>query len=112
MMILVTSKYLVPKGYAGITLFPFIIVRESSFTQHPWLINHERIHLQQQAELIILPFYLWYVTEFLIRLIVYRDRKKAYRNISFEREAYSNQNNPGYLKQRPFWAFFKYIMQP
>nr|DAU35071.1 MAG TPA: hypothetical protein [Caudoviricetes sp.] len=33
-------------------------------------------------------FYLWYIIEYLIRLIMYRDTKLAYKNISFEREAY------------------------
>lgn len=29
----------------------------------------------------------------------------AYKNISFEREAYKNENDPNYLKSRPFWNF-------
>jgi len=108
-MILIASKYLVPKGYIGITLYPFIIVRERQLMQHPVLLNHERIHLRQQAELLILPFYIWYVTEYLIRLSMYRSRKQAYRNISFEREAYANESNAGYIIHRPFWNFIKYL---
>jgi hypothetical protein len=108
-MILIASKYLVPKGYIGITLFPFIIVRERRLMRHALLLNHERVHLRQQAELLILPFYIWYAAEFLIRLIAYKNKKKAYRNISFEREAYANEGNPDYLKHRPFWQFLKYI---
>jgi len=108
-MILIASKYLVPKGYIGITLFPFIIVRERELMQHPVLLNHEHIHLRQQAELLILPFYVWYVIEYLTRLLMYRNRKQAYRNISFEREAYANENNPDYLKHRTFWNFLKFI---
>ncbi|KGO84787.1 membrane protein [Flavobacterium rivuli WB 3.3-2 = DSM 21788] len=108
-MILIASKYIVPKGYIGITLYPFIIVRERQLMQHPVLLNHERIHLRQQAELLILPFYVWYVIEYLIRLLMYRNRKQAYRNIGFEREAYANESNPGYLKHRQFWNFLKFI---
>jgi len=108
-MILIASKYLVPKGYIGITLYPFIIVRERRLINHPVLLNHERIHLRQQAELLILPFYIWYVTEYFVRLLRYKDKKKAYRNISFEREAYANEKNIGYLGQRSFWEFLKYI---
>ncbi|MEX0995648.1 MAG: hypothetical protein WDZ45_01210 [Flavobacteriaceae bacterium] len=71
--------------------------------------NHERIHLRQQLELLILPFYLWYGLEFLLRLLYFRNRYKAYRNISFEREAYSNEADLYYLKRRKFWAFIGYL---
>jgi len=76
---------------------------------HPVLLNHERIHLRQQAELLILPFYIWYVTEYFIRLLMYRNKKMAYRNISFEREAYANEGSSGYLKRRPFYNFLKFM---
>jgi len=108
-MILIASKYIVPKGYIGITLYPFIIVRERQLMQHPVLLNHERIHLRQQVELLILPFYVWYVAEYFIRLLMYRNRKQAYRNISFEREAYANESNADYLEHRIFWNFLKFI---
>lgn len=54
-MILI-SKYLVPKGYVGITLFPFIVLRQSRMKDDPVLINHEKIHLRQQLELLVIPF--------------------------------------------------------
>ncbi|PZR20685.1 MAG: hypothetical protein DI539_10135 [Flavobacterium psychrophilum] len=107
-MIVIASKYLIPKGYAGMALFPFIILRDKRMKDNHKLINHERIHLRQQAEMLIIPFYIWYVSEYLIRLIVYKDKKEAYQNISFEREAYSNDANLNYLKRRPFWNFTKF----
>ena len=73
------------------------------------LINHERIHLRQQLELLIIPFYIMYVVEFLIRLLQYRTWKKAYRNISFERECYLNETDLDYLKTRKLWAFVTYL---
>ncbi|MEG1200098.1 MAG: hypothetical protein RSD53_11940, partial [Algoriella sp.] len=66
------------------------------------LINHETIHIIQQVELLVIPFYIWYLTEYLFRLIQYKNQHKAYRNISFEREAYANEKNPNYLKERKF----------
>lgn len=39
----------------------------------------------------ILLYYAWYGIEYLIRLIIYRDRDKAYRMIAFEQEAYDLQ---------------------
>ena len=74
--------------------------------------NHERIHLKQQLELLILPFFIWYGLEFLVRLLQYKNRREAYLNISFEREAYHNEFNLEYLKKRPFWCFLKYLCKP
>jgi hypothetical protein len=88
-------------------LFPFILLRDKRMKDNHKLINHERIHLRQQAELLILPFYIWYITEYLIRLAVCRNKKEAYYNISFEREAYSNEANLNYLNNKPFWSFIK-----
>lgn len=103
------SKYLVPRGYLGITLFPFVFLKSIDLMQNKALINHEKIHLKQQLELLILPFYIVYSIEFLIRYINYKDWRKAYRNISFEREAFCNEHDMDYLKSRRFWQFLKYI---
>lgn len=108
-MIVVASKYLVPKGYTAIALYPFVFVRDKALVAQPVLLNHERIHLRQQAELLVLPFYIWYLIEYGIRYFKHKDQKAAYRNISFEREAYTNETDLGYLKQRSFFGFFKYL---
>ncbi|MBE7179565.1 MAG: hypothetical protein INR69_24390 [Mucilaginibacter polytrichastri] len=92
----------------GMALFPFILVRKPN--PGAILLNHERIHLRQQAELGVLPFYLWYILEYLIRRFQYRDHYLAYRNISFEREAFTNESNLFYLKNRPFGNFWRYIV--
>ncbi len=73
------------------------------------LINHERIHLRQQAELLVIPFYVWYLTEYFILLARHKDKKEAYRSISFEREAYTNDSNLNYLKKRVFWNFVNFM---
>ncbi|AEH01492.1 hypothetical protein [Lacinutrix sp. 5H-3-7-4] len=103
------SKYLVPKGYTGITIYPFVFLRSKRFKNDVVLINHEKIHLKQQQELLVLPFYLIYLTEFVVRFCIYQNWFKAYRNISFEREAYYNQTNLNYLKTRSFWRFTHYF---
>ncbi|GAB3173081.1 hypothetical protein GCM10027291_28990 [Telluribacter humicola] len=91
----------------GMALFPLILVRRRK--SNPTLINHERIHLRQQLEMLILPFYIWYVLEYLILLLYFRNHYKAYRYISFEREAFINERKTDYLRKRPFWAFLRYI---
>lgn len=98
----------IPKlGPDGMALFPFILVRQPN--PGPILVNHERIHLRQQAEMGVLPFYLWYLTEYVIRRIQYRDHYEAYRNISFEREAFANETNLTYLRTRRWWTFLGYV---
>lgn len=103
------SKYIVPKGFIGITLYPFIFLRYRDLKGNPTLVNHEKIHLKQQLELLIIFFYLFYFAEWVIKLFKYKNRYIAYRNLSFEREAYQNETNFNYLKTRKFWAFLKYI---
>ena len=108
-MILIVFKYLTPRGFRGLTFFPFVILTNKQDALDKVCINHERIHLRQQLELLVLPFYVWYGIEFAIRLFILRDKNKAYRTISFEREAYVNEKDLNYLKSRSFWKFLKYI---
>lgn len=103
------SKYLVPKGYVGITIFPFIVLKYKDSKANAVLMNHERIHLRQQIELLVIIFYIFYMIEFLIRLIKLKNWKSAYLSISFEKEAYSKENAPDYLKSRPFLNFINYL---
>ncbi|SER04322.1 hypothetical protein SAMN05421824_2874 [Hyunsoonleella jejuensis] len=107
-MILVV-KYLVPKGYMGISIFPFIFLSTAASKSSRVLINHEKIHLKQQLELLVLPFYIWYMLEFLIRFAYYQNWERAYRNISFEREAYDKEHDLSYLSRRKFWSFLNYL---
>jgi hypothetical protein len=79
-------------GFAfGITLYPFILFKGEP-TKYD--INHEKIHLQQQKELLVIGFYIWYFIEWCF---------KGYRNISFEKEAYDNESNLDYLSHRKIW---------
>jgi hypothetical protein len=108
-MILVVNKYLVPKGFTGLTAYPFVFIKNQRDKTNTFFLNHERIHLRQQLELLILPFFIWYTLEYLIRLMQYRKKKQAYRNISFEREAYINETDLDYLENRKTFSFFKYL---
>ncbi|MEI8085101.1 MAG: hypothetical protein WCG93_02675 [Paludibacter sp.] len=96
-------------GILGITLYPFIVLRDKSLKQEKRIMNHEQIHIRQQKELLVLPFYLIYLLEFGIGLIKYRNKVKAYMNISFEREAYQHDIDLNYLKDRKMWAWKRFI---
>ncbi|WP_299247034.1 hypothetical protein [uncultured Aquimarina sp.] len=108
-MPIVVNKYLIGRHFVGIALWPFIVVKDHHLKRDEVFINHEKIHLKQQLELLVIPFYFVYLTEYLIRLIQYRNSKEAYRNISFEREAYEMETELSYLKHRKFWSFIKYL---
>ncbi|MDA6069108.1 hypothetical protein NJT12_05700 [Flavobacterium sp. AC] len=108
-MFLIVAKYLIPKGYRGMTLFPFVFLKYDFDKDNLVFVNHEKIHLRQQLELLVFPFYVFYVFEYIIRLIQYKNKDLAYRNISFEREAYTNENDLDYLKNRSFFGFLNYI---
>jgi hypothetical protein len=105
---IIICKNLLLKGYNAVTLFPFVILRTGALKENKILINHERIHLRQQIELLIIGFYLIYIIEFLVLFLRYRNWNKAYRSISFEQEAYKNEANLKYLNDRFLFAFFKY----
>jgi hypothetical protein len=108
-MILIVAKYLIPKGYSGLAAFPFVIVRKAGDKVNLIFLNHEKIHLQQQLELLIVPFFIWYSLEFLLRWYQYKDKNLAYQNLSFEREAYANESNLNYLETRKYFSFLKYL---
>jgi hypothetical protein len=108
-MIVIVFKYLTPKWVRGITLFPFIVLSEKLDRNDAILLNHEKIHIRQQLELLVVPFYLWYGIEFMVRYFQFKNWKVAYKNISFEKEAYTNEKDLNYLKKRSFWSFLKTI---
>lgn len=90
-------------------LWPFIFVRKDARVAAT-MTRHENIHGRQQKEMLLVGFYLWYGIELIIKLCYYRNSITAYKNISFEREAYSNQSNVAYFVERKPYAFMKYII--
>jgi hypothetical protein len=106
-MILIVSKFLVPKGYRALTAYPFVFLREDESKNDLVLLNHEKIHCAQQKELLLVGFLIWYVLDYLLQLLKYKNHPLAYRNIVFEREAYLHEKNLEYLASRTFWGFLK-----
>ena len=68
-------------------------------------LNHELIHVAQQRELLYLPFFIWYVAEWLVLLCKYRNWEQAYLHIRFEKEAYRHQHDLNYLKHRKHYKY-------
>ena len=119
------------KGFIAMCLWPFIFVRNNAASHYNTVANnHEHIHAEQQKEMLLVgivlaaigyvfvglwallfvPLFFWcYGIEYLYRLCQYRDTKKAYRNISTEREAYANEKDLTYLTNRRRFAWIKYL---
>jgi len=81
-MILV-FKHLFYKNYVGLTFWPFIILKNDSLKEDDKLINHRS---------------LWYLSFY-----------RGYQNISFEQEAYHNEHNLNYPRERKAFSFIKYL---
>jgi len=102
-------KHIIPRRFIGLTIYPFIFLRDKHLKSNKTLLNHEKIHLKQQVELLWILFFIWYSVEYLIRLKQFKNHYKAYKNISFEKEAYKNENNLLYLTSRNSYTFLKYL---
>ncbi len=107
-MIVILNSFIPFKGFSALTLWPFIFVRKGA-NVNTVTVQHETIHARQQIEMLIVFFILWYMVEWLIKWLYYRDRIMAYKNISFEREAYAQQATPTYLDWRKMFAWIDYL---
>lgn len=123
------------QGYKAMALYFWIFVRNSCKGRFTAIdSNHEYIHIEQQMELSVvglvltialflvglswwsllaLPIYLWwYILEYLIRIPIYGfSTNKAYKGISFEKEAYANETNLDYLRTRKRFCWLKYVFK-
>ena len=131
-MIIVRNTVIPFRGFIAITLWPFIFVRRQTWTRFTNdVLRHKRIHGRQQVEMMLvgavianilavsgcgwwsllaLPLFLWlYGLEWLLGLFCFRNRKEAFRVISFEREAYDNELDADYLDKRQPFASLRYL---
>ncbi len=105
---MIVNRFIPFRGFTAINLFGLIFVRRGKmFTAVD--LQHERIHTRQMLELLVLPFYLIYLVEWVVRLLQTRSLRSAYLSISFEREAYAHQSSPNYLRHRRHFAWLKYM---
>jgi len=130
----VFNIFIPAKGFKAITILPFIFVRlEQKRNYNEVDDNHENIHGRQQVEVLLVsaaviavlclttgiswwwmaaaPFcyFVMYGLEYIVRLFVYGKGKEAYRNISFEQEAFMYERDTGYLGRRKAFAWVRYL---
>lgn len=101
-MRIVRVKHFPPGGYLAINLFGVVFAKVALSAVDR---NHERIHTAQMRELGYIPFYIWYVLEWLVLLLRYRNLFLAYRNIRFEKEAYNHEDDLNYLSRRKHYRY-------
>ena len=94
-------------NYQCMNLFGILFARKNAKLSDSTL-NHESIHTAQMKELLYVPFYLLYGAEWLVKFIKNGFKgHTAYRNLSFEKEAYNNEHDLNYLKTRRHYAEWK-----
>lgn len=104
-MKIIYNKFIPFRGYKAINLFGFVFARGYINEVDK---RHEAIHSAQGRELLWIGFYLLYGLEWFIKCFTY-GYKRAYWNISFEREAYENEQNRIYLRDRKKFSWILYL---
>ena len=108
-MKVIQNKLIPFKGYKYINLFGLIFTRDKSKISAKSY-NHEKIHLKPMQEMLWLPYYLWYGIEYcIIGLCRFFDKQSTkYHDVSFEEEAYNNEENYTYPETRKHYSWLKY----
>ena len=88
-------------------VYPFMFFKRAELMDDNVIVNHEKIHFKQQLELLILPFYIFYLINYLINRVKYTNHDQAYREICFEREAYRHDRDLQYLQKRKVYSWIK-----
>lgn len=104
----VIETRLIPRNwsFAAITLFGLVFTPDRRRVDRR-VRNHELIHCQQQLEWLYLPFFILYVIEWVWYMLRFRDSDKAYRAISFEREAYAHEMDMDYIRTRKIFGNYR-----
>lgn len=107
---------LVTEKFVAINLFGILFVRKE-YKDHPdnsrwWksVINHELIHTEQIKECWYIGFYILYLIAWIFRIIT-APWETAYKDISFEQEAWRNEDNFDYLLTRQPYNWIGHIFE-
>ena len=103
-MKVIQNKLIPFPGYSYINLFGIIFTRNKDKSY-----NHEKIHLKQMQEMLWIPYYLWYCIEYICIRLFHKKQGDAYHDVSFEEEAYNNEWDFEYTKNRKHYAWLKYL---
>ena len=100
------------QGYVAMTLYPWVFIRKSAAERYTEAADrHEATHGYQQIETLWVLFFLIYLVEYLVKLVITFDHRTAYRSISFEQEAYMHEDDASYNSSRKHYTWVKYIFK-
>ena len=117
------NKWIPFKGYSVINIFG-VLYTKGNLKIRERTLRHEYIHTLQMREMWYVLFYIWYWIEWLLRVVIYgvrfigryfRDTNRkvnlhlAYRKISFEKEAFNNQDSISYSINRKKFSWVKHL---
>lgn len=129
-MIVIKNKFIPFKGYETINLFGILFTR-GDVDEIEY--NHEDIHTQQLIECFIAgaivvfaicvtfglslgwmllspaTFYILYCLEYVAIRLFHKKQSDTYHDVSFEEEAYNNEKDLDYTKNRAPFAWIKFI---
>ena len=115
----------------GVTLWPFIFLaitrpgdtsiksrtRRGSQEERAWalevatIVRHERIHIAQATETLVLPFYLLWLFDLLRGRLLYGSFQDAYFSSRLEQEAFEHEDDEAYLARRRLFAWRAYPLE-
>lgn len=100
------------KGYSFMNICAIMFTRSEDYIKRMSdnTVRHEKAHSKQIVEMLVILFYIWYVLEWFIKLLIYRNAHTAYRNISFEREARYVAEHPELNRKTFSYGWFKWIL--
>ena len=116
----IIKNNIIPFGYSKyINLFGIIFTKSKNLILTKKEEIHEGTHSLQGKYLLWIFFYLLYFIEWLIKIpvAIFCNRGKygivqyAYRSISFEQQAYYNENNENYLENANPYEWLKYMFK-
>ncbi len=106
-MKIIYNNIIPTRKFIAINILGIIFCRKQYNSISDTTINHEKIHTAQMKEMLYVFFYLFYISEWFIKLFFYG--KESYSNISFEREAYQYDFAEDYLSKRKRFAWVKFL---
>lgn len=97
-MKIIRNRLIPPPGFSYINICGVLFTRRKRPIT-PIEERHESIHTRQMQETLYIFFYLWYLIEWLIKLAIIRDARKAYLF----------QAIPNYLEERKHYCWLKHL---
>lgn len=129
-MIIIKNKFIPFGRYESINLFGILFTKGYVSMEEE---NHEKIHTEQIKECTCIgfavitflcwlfgvsilwwlacpcTFYVLYGLEYVLIRLFHKKQNDAYHDVSFEEEAYNNQDDIDYLKYRFPFSWIKYV---